>query len=144
MRTAPFLFLLCQPIRYAVILEVVEFIDQVLVVGNTVFNVDILELLQSPAGKIKAFKTPPHPMLPGTLAKAVAAFYAGGHQVVRMAAVAAYLLEGKTISLGPSFQLTDIVYPMGKVAGAITTVNTANPNEFPIIFFHTVSIITVI
>ena len=109
-----------------------------LVVGNTVFNVYILELLQSPAGKVRTFKTPPHAMFLCASAKAVPAFYAGWHQVIRMAAVAAYFLEGKTRSLCPRLQLPDIVYLIGEVAWAITAVDAANPNEFPVFLFHTV------
>jgi len=71
------------------------------------------------------------------LAKAVAAFYTGGHYIVRMAAVAACFFKGKAHSLSPCFQLLDIVYLMGEITWAITAINAAYPNQFPLIFFHT-------
>jgi hypothetical protein len=106
-------------------------------VGNTVLDVDVLEVLQALAGKVGTLKTPCHFMILGALAEAGAAFYAGGHHVVRMAAVTAYFFKGKAHSLSPRFQLPDIVYLMGEIAGAITAINAAYPNEFPVIFIHT-------
>jgi hypothetical protein len=47
--------------------------------GNTVLYVNILEVFQSLAGKVRTFKTPRYSMLFGALAKTVTAFYAGGH-----------------------------------------------------------------
>ena len=108
-------------------------------VGNTVLDVDVLEVLQSLAGKIRTFKTPCYSMLFGAFAKAMAAFYAGGHHIVRMAAVTAYFFKGKAYSLSPRFQLPNIVYLMGEITGAITAINAANPNQFPVIFFHTIN-----
>jgi hypothetical protein len=108
-------------------------------VGNTVLDVDVLEVFQSLAGKVRTFKTPCYSMLFGALAKTVAAFYAGGHHVVRMAAVTAYFFKGKAHSLSSRLQLPDIVYLMGEIAGAITAINAAYPNQFPVIFFHTIT-----
>jgi hypothetical protein len=54
-----------------------------------------------------------------------------------MAAVTAYFFNGKTHSLSSRFQFPDIVYLMGEIARAITAINAAYPNQFPVIFFHT-------
>jgi hypothetical protein len=89
----PFPFLLLQPILNAVFLHVIELIDQVFMVGNTVLDVDVLEVLQSLAGKVGTFKTPCDSMLLGALAKPVATFFTGGHHIVRMAAVTAYIFK---------------------------------------------------
>ena len=96
--------------------------------GNTVFHMNILEVLQPLTGKIKTFKTPCYSMLFSALAKAVAALYAGGHHVVRMTAVTAYFFEGKAHSLSSRLEFPDIVYPMRKIAWAITAINAAYPN----------------
>ena len=112
-----------------------EFIDQVLMVGNTVLDVNVLEVLQSLAGKVRTFKAPCYAMLLGALAKAVAAFYAGGHHVVRMAAVTACFFKGKSHSLSSRFQFPDIVCLMDEIAGTITAINAAYPNQLPVIFF---------
>jgi hypothetical protein len=137
LRATPFPFLLYQPILNAVLLQVVELIDQMLMVGNTILDVDVLEILQALTRKVGTFKTPSHSMLLGALAKAMAAFFAGGHHVVRMAAVTAYFFKSKACSLSPPFQLPDIIYLMGEIAGAIAAINAAYPNQFPVIFFHT-------
>jgi hypothetical protein len=113
--------------------------DQVLMVGDTVLDVDVLEVLQSLAGKVRTFKTPCYAMLFGALAKAMAAFYAGGHHIVRMAAVTAYFFKRKAHSLSPHFQFRNIVYLMGEIAGAVTAINAAYPNQLPIIFFHAIT-----
>jgi hypothetical protein len=107
--------------------------------GNTVLYVNILEVFQSLAGKVRTFKTPCYSMLFGALAKTVTAFYAGGHQVVRMAPVTADFFKGKAHSLSPRFQFPYIVCLMGEIAGAITAINAAYPNQFPVIFFHTIT-----
>jgi len=108
-------------------------------VRNTVFDVDVLEVLQSLAGKIRTLKTPCYSMLFGALAKTMAAFYAGGHHIVRMATVTVYIFKGKAHFLSSCFQFPDIVYLMGEIAGAVTAINAANPNQFPVIFFHTIT-----
>jgi hypothetical protein len=54
------------------------------------------------------------------LAKTVTAFYAGRHQVVRMAPVTTYFFKGKARNLRPQFQFLYIVCLMGEIAGAIT------------------------
>jgi len=106
-------------------------------VGNTILDVDVLEVLQPLTGKVGTSKTPSHSMLLGALAKTMAAFFAGGHHVVRMAAVTAYFFKSKACSLSPPFQLPNIIYLMGEIAGAIAAINAAYPNQFPVIFFHT-------
>ena len=108
-------------------------------VRNTIFDVDVLEVLQSLAWKIRTLKTPCYSMLFGALAKTMAAFYAGGHHIVRMATVTAYIFKGKAYSLSSCFQFPDIVYLMGEIAGAVTAINAAYPNQLPIIFFHTIT-----
>ena len=50
--------------------------------GNTVLYVDVLEIFQSLAGKIRTFETPYYSMLFGTLSKTETAFEARGRQVV--------------------------------------------------------------
>ena len=105
--------------------------------GNTVLDVDVLEVLQPLAGKVGTLKTPCHSMPLSALAKAVAAFFSGGHHVVRMAAVTAHFFKGKACFLSPRFQLSDIIYLLGEIAGAIAAINAAYPNQFPVIFFHT-------
>jgi|SRR5210317_1317894 len=107
--------------------------------GNTVLYVNILEVFQSLTGKVRTLKTPPYSMLFGALAKTVTAFYAGRHQVVRMAPVTTYFFKGKARSLRPQFQFLYIVCLMGEIAGAITAINAAYPNQFPAIFFHTIT-----
>jgi hypothetical protein len=101
--------------------------------------VNILEVFQSLAGKVRTFKTPCYSMLFGALAKTVTAFYAGGHQVVRMAAVTADFFKGKAHSFCPRLQFPDIVCLVGEIARTITAINAAYSNQFPVIFFHTVT-----
>jgi hypothetical protein len=107
--------------------------------GNTVLDVNVLEVLQPLAGKVMTFKTPCYSMLFGALTKAVTAFYTAGHHIVRMAAVTAYFFNGKAHSLSSRFQFSDIVCLVGEIAGAITAINAAYPYQFPVIFFHTIT-----
>ena len=107
--------------------------------GNTVLYVNVLEVLQSLAGKVTTFKTPCYAMLFGALAKTGTAFHTAGHHVSGMAAVAAHFFNAKAHSLSSRFQFLDIVYPMGEIAGAVTAVNAAYPNQSPVISFHTIT-----
>jgi hypothetical protein len=106
-------------------------------VGNTVLHVNVLEIFQALAGKVRTLKTPCHLMLFGALAKTRSTLYAGRHHVVRMTAVTTYFFKSKTHSLSPWFQFLNIVYLMREVAGAITAINAAYTNQFPVIFIHT-------
>jgi hypothetical protein len=108
-------------------------------VGNAVLDVNIPEVFQSLAGKVRTFKTPCDAMIFGALAKTVSARHASRHHVVRMTALTACFFNGKPHSLSTSFQFHHIVCLMGEITGAVTAINTAYPDQLPVIFFHSIT-----
>ena len=99
----PVLFL--QPGLRALVPETGQLGNEVLVVGDSVFHMNIPEVLQPPAGKILALETPTHAVLPGAVPKAGLAFSAADHDLIRMTTAAANLIGTKPHFFGPLVDL---------------------------------------
>jgi len=72
-------------------------------VRNTIFNVNISEVSQPLAGKVRALKAPGHFMLSGTLTEAGTALNTRRHYLIREASVTVSFLNRNAVSLGTSF-----------------------------------------
>jgi len=74
-----------------------------LMVGNAFFNVNISEVSQPLAGKVRALKAPGHFMLTGTLMEAGTTLNTRRHYLIREAPVTVRFFNRNAVSLGTFF-----------------------------------------
>jgi hypothetical protein len=118
------------------VLDVLEFFNEVFVVGDSVNDMDVFEIFQSLAGEIGALKAPGYPVFTGALAEARAALDTRWHQIIRVAAIAAHFFNGEVHLSGSLLQLSNVILLLGEVARACSAVDSANTSQLPGIFLH--------
>jgi hypothetical protein len=125
-----------QPRFQVMVLDVLQLINKVFMVGDTIDDMDVFKIFQSLAGEIGALKAPGYSVLTGALSETGSALDTRWHQIVRMAAIAAHFFNGEVHVSGPLLQLSNVILLLGEVAWARSAVDSANTSQLPGIFLH--------